>query len=154
MSTIKLGGTFSVIPEGIHVMKITDVAYDERFGKLEITLQTEKGQRHKERFAFIKQDGSTNDKALNAFSYFAKVAMNDYSLDEIEPEQLVGHFLECRIEHTVVESTKEPGKTMTFAHIKDKSPSDGWEEDPEEDELPQTVEPEKPKDLRTLLGRK
>ncbi len=152
MSTIKLGGTFSIMPEGVQVLKITGIKYDERFGKLDIAMQNEKGQRHTERFSFIKVTGETNDKALSAFSYFAKIAMNDFSLDEIDPNDLIGHFMECTIEHTVVESNKEPGKMMTFTKIVNKAPSEGWEET-EEEELPASDKPEPAKDLKSLLGR-
>ena len=37
MPRIGLSETWSLIPEGVHVFKITRTNYDEKFGKLEIT---------------------------------------------------------------------------------------------------------------------
>lgn len=74
---IGLSEGFTLIPEGTHVFKITAVNYKEAFGKLEITMQTQSGAKHIERFSLLKTDGSPNEGALNAFSYFAKTALND-----------------------------------------------------------------------------
>ena len=101
MAKIGLSDGFSLIPEGTHVFKITGVSYKEAFGKLEVTMQTQSGAKHIERFSLLKADGSTNEGALNAFSYFAKTALQDFELSEIDHEDLVGHFIECDIEHDV-----------------------------------------------------
>lgn len=108
MGKISLSEGFSVIPEGTYVFKIVKVDYKEAYGKLEITMKTAKGQQHTERFSLLKPDGSSNEGALNAFSYFAKTALNDYGVEEIDPQDLVGHFMECDVEHDVVPSTKDP----------------------------------------------
>lgn len=73
MAKIGLSDGFSLIPEGTHIFKITGVSYKEAFGKLEITMQTQSGAKHIERFSLLKTDGSPNEGALNAFSYFAKI---------------------------------------------------------------------------------
>lgn len=101
MAKIGLSDGFSLIPEGTHIFKITGVSYKEAFGKLEITMQTQSGAKHIERFSLLKTDGSPNEGALNAFSYFAKTALQDFELTEIDHEDLVGHFIECDIEHDV-----------------------------------------------------
>lgn len=128
MAKIGLSEGFSLIPEGTHVFKITGVNYKEAFGKLEVTMQTQGGAKHIERFSLLKTDGSPNEGALNAFSYFAKTALNDFSLTEIDHEDLVGCFIECDIEHDVQPNKNKPDKTVTFARLADKRPSDGWEE--------------------------
>lgn len=128
MGKISLSEGFSVIPEGTYVFKIVKVDYKEAYGKLEVTMKTAKGQQHTERFSLLKQNGSSNEGALNAFSYFAKTALNDYSVEEIDPQDLVGHFMECDVEHDLVPSTKNPGKTLTFARLSDKRPSEGFTE--------------------------
>lgn len=128
MAKIGLSEGFTLIPEGTHVFKITAVNYKEAFGKLEITMQTQSGAKHIERFSLLKTDGSPNEGALNAFSYFAKTALNDFSLTEIDHEDLVGCFIECDIEHDVQPNRNKPDKTVTFARLADKRPSDGWEE--------------------------
>ena len=102
--------------------KITGVSYKEAFGKLEVTMQTQSGAKHIERFSLLKADGSANEGALNAFSYFAKTALQDFELSEIDHEDLVGHFIECDIEHDVQPNKNKPDKTITFARLADKRP--------------------------------
>lgn len=128
MATIKLTSGYSVVSEGTHIFKITDVEYKPDFGKLNVTMVTKDGQKHIERFSLIKADGSANEGAYNAFSYFAKVVLQNFDLDEIDPEQLVGHFIECDVTHDVQENKNKPGQTITFTRLGDKRQSDGWEE--------------------------
>lgn len=128
MAKIGLSDGFTLIPEGTHVFKITAVNYKEAFGKLEITMQTQSGAKHIERFSLLKTDGSPNEGALNAFSYFAKTALNDFSLTEIDHEDLVGCFIECDVEHDVQPNKNKPDKTVTFARLADKRSSEGWDE--------------------------
>lgn len=160
MAKIGLSEGFTLIPEGTHVFKITAVNYKEAFGKLEITMQTQSGAKHIERFSLLKTDGSPNEGALNAFSYFAKTALNDFSLTEIDHEDLVGCFIECDVEHDVQPNKNKPDKTVTFARLADKRPSEGWDEG----EAPSPVPASKPApeasqtakkpsfDLNALLG--
>lgn len=126
MARIGLTDGFTLIPEGTYVFKITAVNYKEAFGKLEVTMQTQSGAKHIERFSLLKTDGSPNEGALNAFSYFAKTALNDFSLTEIDHEDLVGCFIECDVEHDVQPNKNKPDKTVTFARLADKRPSEGW----------------------------
>lgn len=127
MAKIGLTEGFTVIPEGTYVFKITAVNYKEDFGKMEVTMQTQSGTKHIERFSLLKTDGSPNEGALNAFSYFAKTALNDFSLTEIDHEDLIGCFIECDVEHDIQSNRNKPNKTVTFARLADKRPSDGWD---------------------------
>jgi len=148
-------GTFTLIPEGTHVFKITEVKYKEGFGKMEVHMETQDGLKHVERFSLLSSNGDTNQGALNAFSYFAKTALNDFTLKEIDHEDLVGHFIECDVEHDVQPSNKDPKKTVTFVRLVDKRVSDGWEETPAPAPKKAEVKSEggKPKvDLKALLG--
>ena len=129
MAKIALSEGFTLIPEGIHIFQITDVVYKEEFGKLEVKMKTAKGQSHTERFNLMKSDGSMNEGAINAFSYFAKTALNDYTLTEIDHRDLVDCFIKCTVEHDVLPSNKNPNKTVTFVRLADKSPADGFDED-------------------------
>lgn len=129
MAKIALSEGFTLIPEGTHIFQITDVVYKEEFGKLEVKMKTAKGQSHTERFNLMKSDGSMNEGAINAFSYFAKTALNDYTLTEIDHQDLVDCFIECTVEHDVLPSNKDPNKTVTFVRLADKSPADGFDED-------------------------
>ena len=139
MAKIGLTEGFSLIPEGTHTFKITAVKYKEEFGKLEVTMQTQGGSKHIERFSLLKADGSPNEGAYNAFSYFAKTALGDFELTEIDHEDLVGCFIECDIEHEVQDNKNKPGKTVTFVRLADKRPSEGWDTE----DAPKTTAPKK-----------
>lgn len=130
MSRIPMTNGFMVIPEGEYVFRIFDATYDEEFGKIVIKMVTATGATHTERFSIKNQDDEYNEKALNAFSYFAKTAMNDYSLEDIDPEELIDHYIRAEVVHTKLQSTKDPAKTVTFANLGDKSPADGFDTEP------------------------
>ena len=115
MAKIGLTEGFSLIPEGTHVFKITDVKYKEEFGKLEVTMQTQGGSKHIERFSLLKTDGSPNEGAYNAFSYFAKTALKDFELIEIDHTDLIGHFIECDITLSGVATTKAVSRNEQLA---------------------------------------
>lgn len=127
MARIPMTNGFMVIPEGEYVFRIYDASYDEEFGKIIIKLVTASGATHTERFSIKNSDDEYNEKALNAFSYFAKTAMNDYSLEDVDPEELIDHYIRAEVVHTKLPSTKDPTKTVTFANLGDKSPADGFD---------------------------
>lgn len=127
MAKIPISGGFVLIPEGIHVFQITKVDYDEDFGKLIVHMVTANGIKHQERFSLLDKNGEPNEKALNAFSYFAKMALNNNDLEEIDHNDLVGHFIRAEVVHTVMPSRNDPKKTVTFANLGDKSPADGFD---------------------------
>jgi hypothetical protein len=120
-------GGFQIMPEGEQVLKITAAEYDEDFGKAIFTLANAKGQTCQERFSLLNQDGTPNEKALGAFSFFAKTALNDFDIEDVDPVELVGRFIKAEIIHNKVPSTKDPTKMMTFINLGSKSPSDGFE---------------------------
>ena len=127
MARIPMTGGFQIMPEGEQVLKITAAEYDEDFGKATFTLTNAKGQTCQERFNLMNQDGSPNEKALNAFSFFAKNAMNDFDMEDIDPVELIGHYIKAVVIHNKVPSTKDPTKMVTFVNLGDKSPADGFE---------------------------
>ncbi len=132
MARIKLSkGGFTPIPEGEHVFKIVKANYDEDFGKIEVDMVTVDGKKHIERYSLIRNDGELNEGALNAFSYFAKTALNDFSVEEIEPKDLEGRYMKCTVEHNVQPHRDDPKKTVTFINLKDNSPAEGFGEAPE-----------------------
>lgn len=161
MAKIGLSEGFTLIPEGTHVFKITGVNYKEDFGKMEISMQLANGQKHTERFSLLNKDGEPNQGGLNAFSYFAKMAMGDPTLTEIDHEDLIGHFIRCEVTHEEVESNKNPGKMLKFARLGDKEPADGFDEAPAAAPAPAAKkEPaaqaaatgKRPFDLNSILG--
>ena len=129
------------------MLKITAAEYDEDFGKAIFTLANAKGQTCREQFSLLNQDGTPNEKAMNAFSFFAKTAMNDFDLEDIDPVELVGHYLRAEVIHRTQPNRTDPTKTVTFINLGNKSPADGFEGAP--------AAPAKPKaglDLSALLG--
>jgi hypothetical protein len=121
---------FTLIPEGTYVFRIYDVSYDEEFGKIEIKLVNAAGMTQTERFTIKDKNDEPNEKALNAFSYFAKTAMGDYTLEDIDPMELIDHFIEAEVVHTKLPSNKDPNKTVTFANLGDKAPAEYFDTEP------------------------
>ena len=115
MAKIKLtsGGGFSLIPEGTTTFKIVSVEYKEDFGKMTVELQTKTGAKHTERFSLLKNDGEVNEGALKAFSYFAKTALNNYNLDEIDEEDLVGCYITATVRHEDYDYVNKEGERKT-----------------------------------------
>ena len=146
MARITMTGGFQIMPEGEQVLKITAAEYDEDFGKAVFTLANAKGQTCQERFGLLMQDGSPNERALNAFSFFAKTAMNDFDLEDVDPTELVGRYIRAEVIHNKVPSNQDPTKMKTFVNLGSKSPADGFD----------GVTAEAPKapalDLSALLG--
>lgn len=127
MARIPMTGGFQIMPEGEQVLKITKAEHDVDFGKVTFTLANAKGQTCQERFGLLNQDNTPNERALSAFSFFAKTAMNDFDMADVDPEELVGRYIRAEVIHNKVPSTKDPSKMMTFVDLGDKSPADGFD---------------------------
>ena len=127
MAMIHLGAKtgFTIIPEGIHIFKITEVQYNPLYGKMQISMETKDGLKHIERFTMMDDRGRPNQGALNAFSYFARVAMNNFDLEDIDCDTLVGHYMKCEVTHEDVPGKN--GKVNTYARLGDKAPATGFE---------------------------
>ena len=130
MARIPMTSGFSLIPEGEYVFRIYDATYDEDFGRIEVKLVNAQGATHIERFSIKNSEDEYNEGALNAFSFFAKTAMNDYTMEDIDPAQLINHYIRAEVLHTKTPSKKDPTKTVTFANLGDKSPADGFDTEP------------------------
>ena len=145
MATIQLTSGFTVCPEGTHIFRIYKVEYNQDFGKLNVYLVNAQGITLIERFSLINVNGEPNEKAYNAFSYFAKTALNDYTLGEIDPNWLVNHYIKATVVHTSVASNKEEGKMVTFTKLSDKWVADGFDTTPVVKALTLGTETEQPK---------
>ena len=102
MAKMKLsGGGFSIIPEGVTTFKVVEVddSKYEDFGKLAVKMQTVDGKTHTERFSLIKKGGELNEGALKAWSYFARTCLNNYQLDEIDTQDIVGCYITATVKH-------------------------------------------------------
>ncbi len=163
MARIPMTSGFMVIPEGEYVFRIYDVKYDEEFGKLTVRLVTADGLKHDERFSIKDNNDQPNEKALNAFSYLAKTALNDFTVTDIDHTDLIGHYIRAEVVHTVQPNRNDPTKTVTFANLGNKSPADGFDTSPKAEvmQMGSAPAPQKPAnapvsgagiDLDALLG--
>lgn len=130
MAMIPMTNTFSLCPEGEQVFRIYKVDYNEEFGRLVVYLVNAQGNTAQNKFSLMNQDGSTNDKVCNAFSFFAKNVLNDFSIPAVDPMMLVDHYVKLVVTHDVKPSTKNPGETVTFVNVKSPSVASGFETEP------------------------
>lgn len=131
MAKIKLSeGGFSIIPEGVTVFKVMEVddSKYEDFGKLSVKLQTASGQTHNENFSLTKANGELNEGALKAWSYFAKVCLNNFNADEIDTQDIVGCYIQATVKHEKYTRIKgnHAGEEATAARLNDYTVATGF----------------------------
>ena len=117
MATIPMTSGFTICPEGKHIFRIYQVDYDKDFGKLVVHMVNAQGITHKENFSLFRADGSMNEGACNAFSFFARTALNDFSREAIDHAELVNHYIGAEVAHTVQPNRNDPTKNVTFANL-------------------------------------
>ena len=118
MATIQMtGNNFTVCPEGRHIFRIYKVDFNPDFGKVVVYMVNAQGITHRENFGLMRADGSMNEGACNAFSFFARTALNDFSREAIDHTELVNHYIGAEVAHTVQPNRNDPTKTVTFANL-------------------------------------
>lgn len=132
MAKIKLSeGGFSIIPEGVTTFKVVGVddSKYEDFGKLSVELQNSKGQKHFENFTLTKGNGELNEGALKAWSYFAKTCLNNFQLDEIDTQDIVGCYIKATVKHEKYTRTKgeKAGQEGTAVRLNDYTTAIGFD---------------------------
>ncbi len=132
MAKIKLSESgFSIIPEGVTTFKVVGVddSKYEDFGKLSVELQNSKGQKHFENFALTKGNGELNEGALKAWSYFAKTCLNNFQLDEIDTQDIVGCYIKATVKHEKYTRTKgdKAGQEGTAVRLNDYTTAIGFD---------------------------
>ena len=147
MATIQMtNSTFTVCPEGRHIFRIYKVDFNPDFGKVVVHMVNAQGITHKENFSLYRADGSMNDGACNAFSFFARTALNDFSREAIDHTELVNHYIGAEVVHTVQPNKNDPTKTVTFANlVGEKWVADGFDTTPVNKALTLGTENEIPK---------
>lgn len=131
MAKIKLAEqTFTLIPEGVttfKVMEVDDSKYED-FGKLEVKLQTAKGETHVERFTLVSAKGEINEGALKAWSYFARTCLNNPSVEEIDTQDIVGCYIQATVKHEKYTRTKgeKAGQEATTVRLNDYATASGF----------------------------
>lgn len=122
--------TFTIIPEGTTIFKIMEVdesKYDD-YGKLKVTLQTSSGEKHFENFSFTKANGDINEGALKAWSYFARVCLNNFQVEEIDAQDIVGCYIQANVTHETYTRTsgEKAGQEATAVRLKDYTSASGF----------------------------
>lgn len=109
MAKMKLAESkFKLISEGTHtfkVMKVDDSKYED-FGKLDVKLQTSKGETHIERFNLLNAKGEVNEVTLKVWSYFARTCLNNFQADEIDTQDIVGCYITATVKHETFTRTR------------------------------------------------
>lgn len=131
MAKMKLSeSTFSIIPEGVTVFKVMEVddSKYEDFGKIAVKLQTAKGETHTENFTLIKANGELNEGALKAWSYFARVCLNNFQADEIDTQDIVGCYIQATVKHEkyIRKQGERAGQEATAVRLNDYVTSAGF----------------------------
>ena len=131
MAKVKLSdSTFRMIPEGTYVFKVMEVNDEnyEDFGKLEVKLQTAKGETHIERFGLQTKDGEVNEGALKAWSYFARTCLNNFQADEIDTQDIVGCYITATVKHETYTRTQgeKKGQEATTVRLNDYTTASGF----------------------------
>ena len=168
MATIQMtGSTFTVCPEGRHIFRIYKVDFNQDFGKVTVYMVNAQGNTLTQNYGLMNADGSMNDSICNAFSYFARTALNDYSREAIDHTELVGHYIGAEVVHKVQPNKNDPTKTVTFANlVGEKWVANGFDTTPTKRALTLGTETQTPKvetpvvetptttglDLNALLG--
>ena len=131
MAKMKLAeNTFTIIPEGTTIFKVMEVdesKYDD-YGKLKVTLQTSSGEKHFENFSFTQANGDINEGALRAWSYFARVCLNNFQVEEIDTQDIVGCYIQANVTHEKYTRTsgEKAGQEATAVRLKDYTSASGF----------------------------
>lgn len=96
---IKLMASTSKIPDGVKILKVSKVEYKADFGKLKIFYEDKDGNTDMEQFSFLKNSGEVNEGALKAFSFRARVILDDFDIEEVDHEDLIGKYFKAKVSH-------------------------------------------------------
>ena len=152
MATIQMTcSTFTVCPEGRHIFRIYKVDFNPDFGKVVLHMVNAQGHTIIERFNLMGVDGSMNESACNAFSFFARTALNDYSREAIDHTELVNRYIGVEVVHAIQPNKNDPTKTVTFANLgREKWVASGFDTTPVAKALTLGTEIEAPKATATV----
>lgn len=114
---IKLSeATFTLMREGEQVLKVTKAEGKPKSRPKTLEMQFVNG--YGETISNTYQLDSANEKAMFITSFMLKALLGDIKeFDTDDIPTLVGKHVRVEIVHNEVESTKEEGKTLTFANI-------------------------------------
>ena len=117
---------YQPLDEGVHNFKIVAVDFNEEFMRLSITLRTKYGAETFMNFNFITADKKPNEVASRIFSYFARTALHNKDAKEVDPETLVGCFIQGTASKRTY--TNKDGEEKTAFDIKNFKEINGFED--------------------------
>ena len=118
MATIQMtGNNFTVCPEGRHIFRIYKVDYNPDFGKVVVYMVNAQGNTVIQNYGLMNADGTMNQSICNAFSFFARTALNDFSREAIDHTELINHYIGAEVVHKVIPQKDDPSKTVTYANL-------------------------------------
>lgn len=111
---IGLSTGFKLIPEGNQTLKIisAEVTPKAKPKQLELKFQHQNGGTNERSYDWSK------DIELFLMTLIVRFALGD--MDEFDTDnanELVGKYVEVLVEHTIKDSTKKAGETVTFANV-------------------------------------
>lgn len=118
---------YQPLEEGVHNFKIVAVDYKEDFMKLSITLRTKFGAETYVNFNFLGNDGKPNEVANRIFSFFARTALHDKDVKQVDPETLVGRYVQATATKRVY--TNKDGEEKTAFDIKNFKEINGFDDE-------------------------
>lgn len=126
MAKITLTGGFSPLAEGYYTFRVKSCEYKEDFGKLHFVLETKTGRTVFNDYNFGVN--SENSGAINSFSFFARMVLNNPSAEEVDPEELVGKYVKAEVVHSTGTKLDEKGNPKIFVNLKNWESASGFEE--------------------------
>ena len=138
MAKIGLSGGFRRLEEGpAQLLEIVDVKYDDKYNKATVTFQDGAGGTQTETYMMGtpgKKQSRGQKVAQDMFSTMAKHAVHDWTIDDIDPDELVGLTVVADVtkDKSVNEDT---GEVRYYTHVRNfkEAPVEDGEADEEDD---------------------
>ena len=139
MAKIGLSEGFRRLEEGTaQLLEIVDVKYDDKYNKATVTFQDAAGGTQTETYMMGtpgKKQSRGQKVAQDMFSTMAKHAMHDWTIDDIDPDELVGRTVVADVtkDKSVNEDTGEVRYYTHVRNFKEAPVEDDGEADEEDD---------------------
>lgn len=143
ISIPKGNGGFEPVSVGEHIFRVDEIKYDADFGKVDAVHVTADGKKVFEHWRFEKNDGTPNEGAIKSFGFFAHICLDDFSITDVDPDNLVGCYFIGEVEH-------EEYNGKIYPRIKNRKTAKGFETETKAEETPVASADEF--DLDDILG--
>lgn len=107
-----------MLAEGVYTFTVMDAEYDEKFEKLKIKFESDKGDKHTESFLMIDGKKRPIEWQVRKMTYFVRTILDSYDLDELTQE-VVADMIGRSITAEVVHFKADNGNTyINFKNLK------------------------------------